>query len=250
MHRTRQCLADPGVGQPRAYLETTSAPVVRTYTKAQKPKVTANFSSEQPVSELSEPDSGGPDHDDDGGAVHASDSSQQLQLADLMEPSLEIGVGSQGAADEMDPDAEQPAMEPVVSEEEAKQRNYSAKIRRHRGSDPETSVERLRLPLSQTQLSELAAAIRAGFRAGQQSGKRISCMWKEPVTGAVCTARGYRSYGAVNGKHEPAKQFKVTCVLTPEARLWEYCMVLPHLSYPCLCQIACSWARDCLCSFA
>ena len=142
---------------------------------------------------------------------------------------LEIGVGSQGAAEEMDPDAEQPSMEPTVSGEEAEKRNY--KIKPYRGSDRETSVERLRLPLSQTQLSELAAAIRAGFSAGQQSGQRASCIWKEPVTGAVYTAKGYRSYGAVNGKHAPAKQFKATCVLTPEARLWEYCLVLPQLSH-------------------
>ena len=114
-----------------------------------------------------------------------------------------------------------------VSEEQAV--GFNRLLHRHRGADRETGVERLQLPLSLQQLSELVAAIREGFSAGGQSGLQVSCLWTDPTTTVQIRAKGYRHYSIVHGKHDGAKQFKATVVLEAET-LWRYCAVLPHLA--------------------
>eukprot|EP00966_Prymnesium_polylepis_P195061 4521833-Prymnesium_polylepis.1 len=130
---------------------------------------------------------------------------------------------------------EEGAVWAVPGEEEAARLNL--KVRRHRGSDAKTGVEVLTLPLLPQQLAELTAAILAGFAAGKQSGKRVSCKWSDPALPMEVVAKGYRDYHSVHGRHNPAEQFKATCVLGPLAPMWQYCRLLPHLS--CILAFVC-----------
>ena len=88
----------------------------------------------------------------------------------------------------------------------------------------------LHIPGVKRLCAELAGAIRAGFAAGEASKRRVSLLWEHSSTGRQLTAKGYRNYGLVHGKHDATEQFKVTGVLPGDATLWQYCSVLPHLA--------------------
>jgi hypothetical protein len=210
--------------EPLAYLTATSAPKARLSTRRASTRPSSSRARQEPTPERSCSDSERSKRSRAAPQQVASDSKQGHHPDEQL---LELGGQLECISSCGESGDEEPSEEPSISLEEAVHRNL--RVPRHRGSDRETGVERLVLPLSQAELSELAAAIRVGFDAGKQSGKRVSCLWSHAPTGRTITATGYRSYGAINGRHNAAAQFKATCVLKPEL-LWSYCGVLPHLS--------------------
>ena len=105
--------------------------------------------------------------------------------------------------------------------------SLNEKLKIHRGADKRTGVQPVRLPLSAEQIRELELAVRSGFANAR---KGYSCTWVHRGTGLVVQAKGWNNFPKVNAEHNASEQYKHTCSLHPAEKLWEHCLVLPHLA--------------------